>query len=445
MKVACLLVAAACWFGNAMAAPLAFSAEELRAIAALGPWPPAPALDAGNAQAHKAAAITFGRELFFDQRLSIDATMSCATCHQSERAFSDGRAKAQGRSELARNTPSLWNAAQQRWFGWDGASDSLWSQAMRAMTAKSEMAATPAHLHQLLQRDSALARRLEAATGEKANDDEERSAVLLAKTLGAWVGSLASPRTPFDDFRDALLRGDTAAAARYPQDAQRGAQLFVGRGRCTLCHGGPNFSHGEFADIGLPFFVRPGVVDPGRHGGITQLRASPYNLLGRWSDARDGQAALKTRHVDLQHRNFGEFKVPSLRGVADTAPYMHDGQLATLAEVVRHYSQINLERLHADGERVLEPLHLSATEAADLEAFLRSLSPAALTSQRSGAIEHHPAFASRHVQPRAVQVWLPPGYGREPTRHLRLRPVRAPASRLHARGKGQCRKAAPDP
>ena len=89
------------------------------------------------------------------------------------------------------------------------------------------------------------------------------------------------------------------------------------------------FSHGEFADIGVPFFVRPGVVDPGRHGGISALRASPYHLLGRFSDAPDGPAALKTRHVDLQHRNFGEFKVPSLPNVADTAPCLHDGQLAS--------------------------------------------------------------------------------------------------------------------
>ena len=69
------------------------------------------------------------------------------------------------------------------------------------------------------------------------------------------------------------------------------------------------FSNGEFADIGVPFFVRPGVVDPGRHGGIRALQASPYNLLSPWSDGPDA-AALKTRHVDLQHRNFGEFKVP---------------------------------------------------------------------------------------------------------------------------------------
>jgi cytochrome c peroxidase len=142
------------------------------------------------------------------------------------------------------------------------------------------------------------------------------------------------------------------------------------------------FSNGEFGDTGLPFFVRPGVVDPGRHGGIATLQASRHNLLSRWSDARDGAAAIKTRHVQAQHRHFGEFKVPSLRNVALTAPYMHDGQLTTLTDVVRHYSELNLERLHADGERILQPLHLSDGERADLEAFLQTLSdPRAMTWQ----------------------------------------------------------------
>ncbi|MGI9154906.1 MAG: cytochrome-c peroxidase, partial [Rubrivivax sp.] len=83
--------------------------------------------------------------------------------------------------------------------------------------------------------------------------------------------------------------------------------------------------------------------------------------------------AVKTRHVEATHRHFGEFKVPGLRQVARTAPYMHDGQLATLEAVVQHYSELNLERLHADGEQVLRPLRLSPQEAQDLVAFLRSL------------------------------------------------------------------------
>ena len=111
-------------------------------------------------------------------------------------------------------------------------------------------------------------------------------------------------------------------------------RLFIGRGQCSTCHVGANFGHGELADIGAAFFVKPGGVDPGGHGGITALRASPYHLLGRHSDAPAGAAAVKTRHVDLQHRSFGEFEAPSLRNVADTAPYLHDGQLATLESVV---------------------------------------------------------------------------------------------------------------
>ena len=108
--------------------------------------------------------------------------------------------------------------------------------------------------------------------------------------------------------------------ARYLLPAQRGRRLFIGRSQCSTRHVGAMFSNGEFADIGAAFFVKPGVVDPGRHGGITALRASPCHLLGRHSDAPAGAAALKTRHVNLQHRSFGEFKVPSLRNVADTAP-----------------------------------------------------------------------------------------------------------------------------
>jgi cytochrome c peroxidase len=140
-----------------------------------------------------------------------------------------------------------------------------------------------------------------------------------------------------------------------------------------LCHAGPGFSNGEFADIGARFFVRPGQVDSGRHGGIQALLSSRFNLLSSHADA-PGEAAVKTRHVSLQHRNFGEFKVPSLRNVALTAPYLHDGQVATLEGMVRHYDEINLERLHADGERILEPLGLNAGERQDLLAFLRTLS-----------------------------------------------------------------------
>jgi cytochrome c peroxidase len=124
----------------------------------------------------------------------------------------------------------------------------------------------------------------------------------------------------------------------------------------------------------VPFFVAPGRVDPGRHGGIAKLKESRFSLLGRYNDDATGANALGTRHVAAQPRNFGEFRVPGLRGVADTAPYMHNGSLATLADVVKFYSELNEERLHADGERILKPLRLTDEESADLIAFLQSLS-----------------------------------------------------------------------
>jgi cytochrome c peroxidase len=114
-------------------------------------------------------------------------------------------------------------------------------------------------------------------------------------------------------------------------------------------------------------------VDAGRQAGIKKLKESPFNLLGRHNDDAAQTTATGTRHVELQHRNFGEFRVPGLRNVALTAPYMHNGSLATLRDVVRHYSELNEERLHADGERILRPLRLSEQEISDLVAFLESL------------------------------------------------------------------------
>ena len=99
-------------------------------------------------------------------------------------------------------------------------------------------------------------------------------------------------------------------------------------------------------------------------------RLGPYNDAGAAQDPR----AVSTRHVVREHRNFGEFKVPGLRQLAHTAPYMHSGSLATIEDVVRHYDRLDEERLHADGERILRPLNLSPEAASDLATFLKSLS-----------------------------------------------------------------------
>lgn len=365
---ACSLVGPAGPAGPAVAGPVSFSAEERARIAAFGPWPPPRVADAGNLVDGRGEAVEFGRRLFFDRRLSVSGQLACASCHDPKRAFQDGRRF----SRHGRNTSSLLDAGHQRWFGWDGAKDSLWAASLAPLTASDELAATPKSLAALLQRDRALDARYRALFGAPSAD--ETLLVNAAKALAAYQATLVSPRTRFDAFRDALVRGDAVVASRYPQAAQRGLQLFVGQARCFFCHAGPSFTNGEFGDVGRPFFTAAG-ADPGRWGGLQQLLASRYNRLGAFSDAGVEDArALSTRHVLMEPRHYGEFKVPTLRGLMATAPYFHDGSAATIDDVVRHYSELDESRLHADGALLLRALKLTPQQAGDLAAFLKTLS-----------------------------------------------------------------------
>lgn len=347
--------------------------DDIPRILAHGPWPPPPVRDVSNRVSGQPAAIAFGATLFHEPRLSRDGQRACASCHQPARGFSDGLPRAQGLQPGTRNTLALANLGQQHWFGWDGANDNLWAQSLRPLLDAREMGSSLAQLAATVRDDPALHAAYRQAFGQPPGSNDERVAVDAAKALAAYQETLVTPRTPFDDFRDAVARGDRAAAAAYPAAAQRGLALFLGRGRCYVCHSGPNFSNGEFSDIGRPFFITRGEVDPGRHGGIQALQRSRYNLLGPFNDDATRSTAVGTRHVLLAHRHFGEFKVPSLRGLARTAPYMHDGSLPTLHEVLRHYSELDENRLHADGEAILRPLRLTDQETNDLLAFLASL------------------------------------------------------------------------
>ena len=355
-------------------APVTFTAIERTRILAHGPWPRPATRDPSNRVSGRPEAVAFGERLFFDTRLSRNGLVSCAACHQPKQHWTDGRVRAIGLGVVDRNTPSLANVRDARWFGWDGAGDSLWAQSIRPLLDPREMGNSIAGIAAQIRSIDDFACHYRRAFGRPPPADDRVVVVDAAKALAAFQETLDSGRTPFDDFRDALARGDTEAMARYPAAAQRGLQLFAGRGRCELCHGGPTFSNGEFNDTGIAFFIEPGRVDPGRHGGIKTLKESPWNLLGAWNDDPARTSATSTRYVTLEHRNFGEFKVPGLRDVAATAPYMHNGSLKTLEDVVKHYSELPLERLHADGERLLVPLRLTPGERSDLVAFLESLS-----------------------------------------------------------------------
>jgi len=350
-----------------------YSADEIRHVLRHGPWPQKVPRDPSNRVSGDPAAVALGRALFFDTRLSAGNAMACATCHLPQQALSDGRERAQGRVRLNRNTPGLWNVGLARWFGWDGAADSLWAFALRPIVHPDEMAATPRQVAQLLRGDATLACWYGKAFGARPGTDPDRLLSDAAKALAAYLETRVSGKSDFDLLHDALARGDAAAAARYPADARRGLGLFFGRGQCAVCHFGPNFSNGEFHDIGIPYLVAPGRVDPGRYGGITAVKEDRFNRLGEFSDDAAGISAGHTRHVVQNHTTYGQFKVPSLRNVDVTAPYMHNGHLKSLHEVVRHYSELPEDRLHQDGEALLKPLNLSAQEIDALVAFLRTL------------------------------------------------------------------------
>ena len=343
-----------------------FSAGEIKIILSHGPWPAPVAHDPTNRVSGKPDAIELGTILFFDQRLSGSGTKACATCHVPERNWTDNLRTGVGMAALDRNTPTLMNLRGQRWYGWDGAADSLWSQSLRPIVDARELAATPRHVADLVRRDEQLSchyRKIFGAPPSPA--DDEAVFVNVGKVLAAFQETLFSGRTPFDQFRDALARGESPSSLSYSTPAQRGLQIFIGKGGCTSCHAGPNFTSGEFFNTGLSRSEPLRKPDPGRDAGIRQLRESPFNLLGRYNDDATGAGATHTRQVAMESGSYGGFKVPPLRNLMLTAPYGHAGDAETIAEVVRRHAN--------DGRHAGAP-DLTPREQTDLVVFLESLS-----------------------------------------------------------------------
>ncbi len=381
-RIACAMVSAACamlpWASPAdesVTAKPAFTDSEIKLILSHGPWPAPAPYDPTNRVSGKQDAIEFGTRLFFDQRLSGGGTVSCATCHVPERNWTDNLRRGVGMAEVDRNTPTLMNLIAGRWYGWGGAADSLWSQSLRPILDARELAATPRHVAQLVRTDEQLSCRYRKTFGSPPSaTDDEAVFVNIGKALAAFQETLMSGATPFDRFRDALARAQPPSAWNYSEPAQRGLKIFIGKGGCTACHAGPNFTSGEFFNTGLSRFAPLGKPDPGRHAGIRQLLESRFNLLGPYNDDTTGASAAHTRQVSLEKGNFGEFKVPSLRNLILTTPYGRDGNVDTVAEVVRHYSDLDPVRLHAKDGRPAKPLNLTPREQTDLVVFLESLS-----------------------------------------------------------------------
>jgi cytochrome c peroxidase len=397
---------------------LVLSPRDVELALEFSPLPPVPA-DPTNAFADDPAAAHLGRFLFFDERLSGPGDVSCATCHKPELGWGDGRRKAKGVSHHPRHSMTLWNVAYNRWFFWDGRKDSLWSQALGPLEDAREHGTTRMAIAHVLAGDPDTARAYtdvfgplpDLSDGERfpadarpvpgddghdhaeawlAMDAADRDAVDLVftnvgKAIAAYQRLLITDHAPFDVFVEGLRSGDEEVQAALSPAAQRGFSLFAGKANCILCHDGALFTDREFHANRVP--TEEG-TDPGRGLGIARLLEDPFNGLSPYAD--DGGEIARTK-LSFPRGGWeipGIFKTPTLRNVARTAPYMHEGQIATLQEVVAFYSSLDgavPPGRHDEG--IIMPLGLTDAEQADLLAFLEALTDEELPDELKGPPE----------------------------------------------------------
>ena len=321
-----------------------------------------------------AAKVELGRYLFYERRLSINGEASCATCHRQERAFTDGRARAVGATgELhPRGAMSLANVAYIPTLGWDDPETRrLEDQARIPMLNRRPvelgLAGRVRRVVERLRADPLYRRLFAAAFPEKRRPFSLESVV---QALASFERTLISGKAPFDRWR----AGETGALTPA---ARRGMKLFFSsRLRCFECHRGFNFSgpvtyEGE-STAPAPVFLNTGLHDLDGHGAYPPSNPGLYRFTGRPED-------------------MGRFRVPTLRNIAVTAPYMHDGSVESLAEVID---------LYARGGRTSSPLksgrlrgfEISESEKADLLAFLDSLTDVEFL--------HDPRFSDPFARPR---------------------------------------------
>ncbi|MEX2137632.1 MAG: cytochrome c peroxidase [Pirellulales bacterium] len=271
--------------------------------------------------------VALGKQLFFDPRLSGDNTNSCATCHAPEKAFGDGLATGKGRNgkPLRRNTPSLLNVGLYSSFFWDGRAGSLEEQALAPIESPHEMNQKLDELEQELGAVHGYVEQFQQVFGTKPTRD------VIVKALAAFERSLVTGPSPFDKY----LAGERDALSK---EAKRGLELFVGDAGCVRCHSGPLLSDSKFYRLGISTTDR-----------------------GREEVTRDEKDRMR-------------FRTPSLRNIAETAPYMHDGSLATLTSVVEFYYR-GVTPVSSPLAPEVESLQgRSYSEVSDLVAFLESLS-----------------------------------------------------------------------
>ena len=282
------------------------------------------------------AKIALGRRLFFEARLSNDRSVSCATCHHPDRGFADDRALAIGVFGRVgkRHTPSLVNRGFGRTQFWDGRAATLETQVLQPIEDRNEMDLPMTEAVKRLEADASYRTAFQTVFERALSADD------VARALAAYVRTIRSGDAPYDRF----VAGDTAALST---EQQRGLEIFRTRARCATCHREPFFTDESFWNTGVALLMDEGAP------------------AGTFKD--DGRFVISG-----SERDRGSFKTPTLREVARTAPYMHDGSLATLEAVVEFYDKGG--RPNRNQFRRVGPLRLSTEEKQALIRFLESLS-----------------------------------------------------------------------
>ena len=310
-----------------------------------------------------AAKIEFGRQLFFDKRLSADGTVSCATCHDPGLAFTDGKSVAEGIAGKrgTRNSPSLLNAMFNSGQFWDGRAASLEAQAVLPLINPDEMG-NGSHA-QVIDR---LQQAPEYVTQSREVFGGSLTIVVIGKAIAAYERTLVSANAPIDRF----IAGDREAISAA---AQRGFALFRGRARCSVCHtvnqAFPFLSDQNYRNTGVA------TSSPGFEGlaekATLAVRGGDHAVALRALAKETATSELGRFMVSGSPLDIGSFRTPSLRNVELTAPYFHNGTAATLKDVLSFYSKGGGDDPRRDWE--LQPLSLSDHEQEDLIEFLKSL------------------------------------------------------------------------
>jgi cytochrome c peroxidase len=399
--IANILLITFCFYGTARPKDMhSWSEEQVKVLRSLwlGSLPPLPK-DPSNAFSDNPKAAALGKRFFFDNRFSGNSKISCATCHRPDMNFTDDLPVAHGMGTSTRRSMPLIGIAYNPWFFWDGRKDSLWSQALAPLENPIEHGFTRTQCAFVISKyyrreyeeifgpmpeftekdflaqarpspeDPSVLKKWVFMPPEK-RDAVNRIYANMGKAIAAFERTILPGESRFDSYVEALLKGDRKEMEKaLSTDELMGLGLFIGKAKCINCHNGPLFTDGDFQNIHVPQRAHL-PSDRGRSDAIPKVLVDEFNCVSIYSDAKPGDCD-DLRFMDTETGKYiGAFKSPTLRNVAERAPYMHAGQLATLHQVLEFYRDLKPEQKSSE----LDHSELSDRELNQIEAFLRALS-----------------------------------------------------------------------